>query len=465
MINFVKKKHLEFAVVDIETSGGKPKDSKIIEIAIIIHNGNEVIETFQTLINPEKKIDWFVTKLTGIRNKHVAQSPKFFEVAKKVYQLLENRIFVAHNVSFDYPIVRNEFKALGFDLRLPHLCTIQASKVLLPGVESYGLKNLTQHLNINLDTHHRAMDDTLATSKILEHIFKIDKNNLSSFIRHDINPKGLNQKLNINQYDDLPNKTGVYKFFNENNKLIYVGKSLHIKKRIAQHLKNTSTNKAVKMRQQIAKIEYIVTYSELIALLIESELIKKHQPIYNQSQKNTNFNYGLYAYTDQNDYTNLIVKKITKTGEPIYTFTSLKSAKEQLRKWKDEFNLCQKLCHLYVSPKACFDYGIKKCKGACCGKESAKDYNLKVNQLISQLLFNKKTFLILDKGKNNKEYAFVYIEKGQYKGYGFILKWKLKKAPLLFKKELKSAPHNKNFYSIINTQLTKNPKLEVLQLN
>ena len=456
---------MEFAVVDIETSGGKPKDSKIIEIAIIIHNGTEIIETYETLVNPEKKIDWFVTKLTGIRDRHVANSPKFYEIAKKIYQMLENRIFVAHNVSFDYPIVRNEFKALGFDLRLPHLCTIQSSRVLVPGVESYGLKNLTKHLNINLESHHRAMDDTLATAKILEHIYKLDDDNLSSFIKQDINPKELNQKLNLNQYDDLPNKIGVYKLFNEANELIYVGKSIHIKKRIGQHLKNNSTNKAVEMKKQIAKIEYIITHSELVALLIESELIKKHQPVFNQSQKNTNFNFGLYSFTDQNDFINLVVKKNTNAGAPIYTFTSIKSAKEQLEKWKDEYHLCQKLCNLYTSSTACFDYGIKKCQGACCGKESKDDYNQKVNQLINYLSFNNQSFLILDKGKNNKEASFVYIDNGVYKGYGTIIKWKLNKNINLFKKELKPAEHNRDSRSIINSQLAKNTKLNILELN
>ncbi len=456
---------MEFAVVDIETSGGKPKDSKIIEIAIIIHNGKEIIETYETLVNPEKKIDWFVTKLTGIRDKHVAKSPKFYEIAKKVYQMLENRIFVAHNVSFDYPIVRHEFKALGFDLRLPHLCTIQSSRVLIPGVESYGLKNLTKHLDIDLESHHRAMDDTLATAKILEHIYKLDENNLSSFVKDDINPKELNQKLNLNQYDDLPNKIGVYKLFNDKDELIYVGKSIHIKKRISQHLKNVKTNKGIEMQKQIAKIEYILTHSELVALLLESELIKKHQPIFNRSQKNTNFNYGLYSYQDQNNYTNLVVKKITKTGTPLYTFTSLKSAKEQLEHWKEDYHLCQKLCNLYSATSACFDYSIKKCDGACCGKETSDIYNQKVNQLLNKLSFDFKSFLILDKGKNNKEKSFIFIDNGIYKGYGSIIKWKLQKDINLFKKELKSAEHNRDIQSIINSQLKKNTKLEILDLS
>ena len=124
---------MEFAIIDIETSGGKPKESKIIEIAIVIHDGKKIIDKYQTLINPEKKIDWYVSKLTGISNQDVEHSPKFYEVAKTIYQLIDKRVFVAHNIGFDYPIVRKEFKSLGLDLRLPHLCTIQTSRILIPG--------------------------------------------------------------------------------------------------------------------------------------------------------------------------------------------------------------------------------------------------------------------------------------------------------------------------------------------
>ena len=455
---------MEFAVVDIETSGGKPKDSKIIEIAIIIHNGIEVIETYETLVNPEKKIDWFVTKLTGIKDKDVAKAPKFYEVAKTIYELLENRVFVAHNVSFDYPIVRNEFKALGFDLRLPHMCTIQSSKILIPGLESYGLKNLSKHLNIDLDNHHRAMDDTIATTKILEHIYGLDPSQLTSFIKQEINPQDLHEDLDLNSYDDIPNKIGVYKLFNESDELIYIGKSIHIKKRIAQHLKNTKTVKGLKMRAEIARIDYEVTHSELIALLVESSLIKEHQPIYNKSQRNVNFNYGLYKYEDQNGYVNLMVKKNVQTEEPIITFTSQKTGKEQLEQWKNQFELCQKMCHLFTSKTTCFDYGIKKCKGACCQKESPETYNQRVEALIDTLQFNQKSFLVLDKGPTNKEYSFVYIEKGKYKGYGSILKYLIKNNPKSFKKKLKLAEHNRDVHSIITMQLNKNPKLKTITL-
>jgi len=211
---------LEYAIVDIETSGGTPKASKVIEIAIIIHDGKKIIDTYQTLVNPEKNIDWFVTKLTGITNKHVAKAPKFYEVAKAIYNMLENRVFVAHNIGFDYPIVRNEFKSLGLDLRLPHMCTIQSSRILIPGIDSYGLKNLSKHLGIVLDSHHRAMDDTKATAEIFAHLHGLCNGDFKTFIKEDINPKILHPKLDLTNFDDIPNKTGVYFFYNEEDELL-----------------------------------------------------------------------------------------------------------------------------------------------------------------------------------------------------------------------------------------------------
>jgi len=454
---------LEFAIIDIETSGGKPKDSKIIEIAIVIHDGKTIKEKYQSLINPEKKIDWYVSKLTGISNQDVENAPKFYEVAKTVYQLIENRVFVAHNIGFDYPIVRNEFKSLGLDIRLPHLCTIQTSRILIPGLDSYGLKNLSAHLDVKLTEHHRAMADTMATVGIFEYLFEKDKHQLNTFVKHDINPKLLNHKLNLNAFDEIPNKTGVYFFYNEKDELIYIGKSIHIKKRIEQHLKNDKTEKAIKMRSEIAKIEYKLTGSELISLLKESELIKLHQPRYNRAQRANQFSFGLYSFKDGRGYINLLIKKNTLTEQPIHTFTTSSSAKSHLDNWVKNFNLCEKLSGLYTSNSSCFNYSIEKCDGACVGKEDVLNYNDKVNSLIDKLSFDRKSFLILDKGKMKSEASFVYIKKGEYMGYGFAPGFILKKNLKNFKKYLKQQKSNRDFKSIINLQLAKNDKLELIE--
>ena len=236
------------------------------------------------------------------------------------------------------------------------------------------------------------MADTMATVGIFEYLYEKDKNHLKTFIKHDINPKLLNNKLNLNKFDDIPNKTGVYFFYNEDNELIYIGKSIHIKKRVEQHLKNDKTEKAVRMRSEIARIEYKLTGSELISLLMESELIKKNQPKYNRAQRANQFNFGLYSFKDGRGYINLLIKRNNATEQPIHTFTTNSSAKSHLDSWVKDYHLCEKLSGLYTSNSSCFNYGIEKCGGACLGHENIEDYNQKVNALIDRLSFDRKSF-------------------------------------------------------------------------
>lgn len=449
---------MEFAILDIETSGGKPKESRIIEIAIIIHDGQNVIDTYETLINPEKKIDWFVQKLTGIKDKDVENSPVFADVADTILDILKDRIFVAHNISFDYPIVRNEFNRLGIDIRLPHMCTIEASRVLLPGLESYGLKNLTKHLEIDLDNHHRAMDDTLATARIFEHINTLEKNNFEEFIKQDINPSYLHPKLNLQHYDDIPNKIGVYRFFNDQKELIFVGKSTHLKNSVETHLKDVSSKKGKEMQGQIARIEYDLVGSLLVSHLKEIETIERLAPHFNKFIKKDKFAFGLYNFTDDNGYLNFSITKLTKE-KPLHTFTSLNEGIKLLTAWQSEFNLCKKLCQLQEAESACTDVEHNQCTGACIELENSEFYNIKAIALINKLNFDKKSFILLDKGKNKNEYSFVFVSKGECIGYGNILKFLIKKDPKSFKKQLIKLETNINYKSIINLHLSKNEKL------
>lgn len=454
---------MEFAILDIETSGGKPKESRIIEIAIIIHDGEKVIDTYETLINPEKKIDWFVQKLTGIKDKDVVDSPVFSDVADKILNILKDRVFVAHNISFDYPIVRNEFNRLGIDIRLPHMCTIEASRVLLPGLESYGLKNLTKHLEIDLDNHHRAMDDTLATVRIFEHIYTLEKNNFEEFIKQDINPSYLHPKLDLQFYDDIPNKIGLYRFFNDKKELIYIGKSTHLKKSVEQHLKNVSTKKGKEMQNKIARIEYDLIGSTLVSHLKEIEILNKLQPKFNGYQKNKDFPYGLYNFKDEQGYLNFKITKIT-SDKPLFTFTTENRGINMLKNWQKEFDLCQKLCQLENTDTQCEDVVKKECSGACIGIENSEFYNIKAIALINKLNFDKKSFIILDKGKNKNEYSFVFVSQGVCIGYGNVLKFLIKKETKSFKKHLIKLEDNINYKSIINLHLSKNEKLIQIDL-
>lgn len=411
---------MNYVIVDIETTGGSPKDSKITEIAIYKHNGKEIIDEFETLVNPEIPIPIFISNLTGINNEMVANSPRFYEIAKEIVEFTKECIFVAHNVAFDYGIIRSEFKSLGFDFRLPHMCTVKASRQIIPGHESYSLGKLTKNLGIKLTGRHRAGGDALATAKLFSLLFAKNEALLNSFINEEVNPKILHPNLNIDTLDEIPNKAGVYKFFNENNQIIYIGKSIHLKKRIEQHLRNRKTKKEVQLQKEIARIETTVTGSELIALILESQLIKQYTPLYNRALKKNKFPFGLFSYTDTNGYIRFFIGLTSKSSEePISAFHSKKEGVDFLSTQVEKYKLCQKLSDLYNSNGACFQFTINECNGACVKHETPEEYNKRCYQFIDDIHLNNSSFYIIDKGREKKEKSLVLIKNGSFKGFGY----------------------------------------------
>ncbi len=161
-----------YNIVDIETTGHTAKDGKITEIAIYVHNGTQIVDSFSSLVNPECHIPYFITKLTGIDDEMVANAPKFYEIAKKVIDLTAGNIFVAHNVSFDYRFIQEEFNRLAYNFRRKTMCTVKLSRKYLPGHKSYSLGNICQELNIQINGRHRAAGDALATVKLFEMILE-----------------------------------------------------------------------------------------------------------------------------------------------------------------------------------------------------------------------------------------------------------------------------------------------------
>jgi DNA polymerase-3 subunit epsilon len=409
-----------YSIIDVETTGGSPKSSKITEIAIYNFDGEKIVDEFVTLINPECDIPEFIVRLTGISNKMVENAPKFYEIAKKVIEMTADSTFVAHNVGFDYGMIRQEFKRLGFDYRRPHLCTVKAARIIIPGKESYSLGKLTRALDIKLEGRHRAGGDALATVELFKIILSKDFNQLKNFIHQELNPQILHPNLDLNALEEIPNKTGVYKLYNELNQLLYIGKSKHIKTRIEQHLKNQKTAKGIKMSQEVSRIEYELTGSEIIALLLESNLVKSHKPIYNRQLRKSKFPYGIFDYIDDNGYLRLKLLLISKTtAQAIAVFSTREEAKRFLETNTEKFELCQKLTDLYQNNSACFQFQIKQCKGACVGQESFEAYNSRVQQFIDQQMLEGENFFIIDKGRDKTEKSLILIQEGRYAGYGF----------------------------------------------
>ncbi|MEE4196007.1 MAG: exonuclease domain-containing protein [Bacteroidales bacterium] len=405
-----------YAIIDIETTGLSPLKNRITEIAIFIHDGNRIVREFSTLINPECYITANITKLTGITNEMVAQAPRFWEVAKDIVLLTEGRIFVAHNASFDYNFIRQEFKSLGYDFKREKLCTVQLSRRIIPKQKSYSLGKLCDVLNIPINARHRAAGDALATVKLFEYLLNTDSSlaGLKSGKFYNLKPSLIKK---------LPDETGVYYFHNEQGDIIYIGKSKNIRTRVFSHFNNEKTSRALKMMDETFDISYEITGSDLIAQLFESNEIKTHKPKYNRKQRRKSDHVGIYSSFDNHGYICFSVEKI---GEhvPLIAFNSVKEARERLYYLSEKYELCQKLCGLYHTAGACFYHQLKQCKGACVQQEPVKDYNIRANKLIQNLSYNHQSFFIIDKGRTREEKSLVKVENGTYIGHGFIpLEW------------------------------------------
>lgn len=456
---------MHYVIVDIETTGGSPKASKITEIAMYKHDGTQFIDEFVTLVNPGMKIPEFIVRLTGISDAMVEDAPQFYEIAKKIVEFSEGCIFVAHNVGFDYGIIRHEFKSLGFDYRRTHLCTVRASRFILPGHESYSLGKLTRALGIELKGRHRAGGDAHATALLFQMLFAKSQKNLMTFLQEDLNPQVLHPNLDLNDLEEIPNKTGIYKFFDDANRLIYIGKSKHIRKRIDQHLRNTKTKKGIEMMSEICRIEFELTGSELIALLYESNLIKKHKPIYNRTLRKNLFPYGLYSFTDANGYIHLHIDKTAKKLDvPYTTFSSKADAVNYLSHFCESMGLCQKLCGLYQTQSSCFGYEIKQCKGACIQEESAESYNARVLSFIENLSFDQQNFYLVENGRMRNEKCLILIEGGSYRGYGFVPYYVMKHPKHTWKNHIDLHLEDRDARTILSHYLRKGTDLNIVSL-
>jgi len=389
-------------------------------------------------------------------------APKFYEVAKRIVEITEDCIVVAHNAKFDNRILKTEFKRLGFEYKKRTLCTVELAKQLIPGQQSYSLGKLTRSLGIPVSDRHRASGDALATVTLFKML--LAKDSEKSIIKDSIR---LEPKLQIEPrlkdiIDELPSITGVYYMHKSDGEIIYIGKSKNIKNRVNQHFTST-TPKSKKMQLQVNAVTYEATGSELVALLKESEEIKRNKPIFNRAQRRTIFTHGLFSFTDDNGYLNLKVAKINGKEMPVTTFANLQSAKSFMSKTVEEYNLCQKLTGQYQTSTSCFNYTIKQCFGACINDEEPEIYNERTLKIINHHSFENQNMVIIDYGREHDERSAILIENGVYKGFGFYnLNYQINNMDIL-KSVVTPMQHNRDTQHIIQSYLRQNKRLKILK--
>lgn len=409
-----------YAVVDIETTGGSARLERITEIAVYIHDGKRLIDEYSTLINPERSIPYFITALTGISNEMVEDAPRFFEVAKKIVEITEGNIFVAHNARFDYSFIRQEFSMLGYNFKRPMLDMVSLSRKLLPGHKSYSLGNLCKDLGIEITGRHRASGDALATVRLLELLLESDKAQNNGALVRNRKASKLHPALDMTKIADIPEEPGIYYFHNEEGEIIYVGKSCNLCQRVNTHLSNNISYREMEMRSRIADISWERTGSELVALLLESAEIKSRKPLYNRAQRRTGFRWGIYSYTDENGYIRFEYRNVKDDVVPLALFSSKERVRAKLEQIISEHGLCQKLCGMYETDGPCFHRQVSLCQGACCGEEKPASYNERAITVLDEFIFAERNFFIIDRGRDSEERSVVKIINGKYAGYGYF---------------------------------------------
>ena len=359
-----------YTVIDIESNGAPFRKESIIEIAIYRFDGHEITDQFISLVNPESEISAFVQKLTGITSKMVLTAPKFHEIAKRVVEITQDSILVGHNIDFDYRMLRQSFKRLGYEFKINTLDTIPLAKKLIPDEKSYSLSKLCKSIGIPLSEAHRASGDARATLDLFKLLMIKDQNNeIIQSQQEENHAKNYINKIQI-LTEDLPNERGILYLQNSEGKIIYsdVVEDLY---KSAKKIFDSDKAKYKILQDETEKISYELTGTDLIAkLMMQNKGIQKRQPL----------TFGLFYRKNK-----FILEKIKKEQEekPLLRFKS-------------------------------FTQGLKAIN-YIKSREELKD----LAEFTQKINLKGRNEIWFSSGRTLGEKSFLVLEKGKLIGFGF----------------------------------------------
>lgn len=420
----------KLAILDVETTGTAPPYDRIIEIGIIRIEKGKIVKKFETLLNPEVTIPPFIENLTGIINSDLKKAPVFSEIKSDLAELLDDCVFVAHNARFDYSFIRNEYKRIGISYSAKQLCSVKISRLLFPNFSHHNLDSIIERFEIECKRRHRALDDALVVWQFLRKLEKsVNEEKLKKVFDTILKKPSLPPLLKHKDVNLLPERPGVYLFFGKSEIPLYIGKSVNIKDRVLSHFINdTDSSTELEISQQVERIETFVTGGELSALLLESELVKKMQPIYNRKLRYARKLVTLRKKIRKDGYCSLSISN----GEEIKSddienilgiFKSVKSAKEHLSRMVNENSLCQKMLGLQSGKGPCFSYHLEVCRGACVKKEKPQIFNARFVMAFSSTKLKAWPFagpILINEKSEDVEEALVFDKwcyLGKYSEY------------------------------------------------
>lgn len=408
----------KLAFVDLETTGLSAVHDRIIEVGIVRVENNEIVKTYSSLVNPDRYIPNGIEVLTGIFPQDLEKAPSFRMIADEIEEILEDCVFVAHNVRFDYGFLRNEFKRISRSYSSRHFCTAKLSRTLFPNHHSHNLDSIIERFGFTCENRHRAFDD----ARILFDFYKkaqelFPQDALADVIKRGMKQPTLPQHLLQKDVSTLPDTSGVYIFYGDNGTPLYVGKSKHIRDRVLSHFSNDYTSvKEMNLSQQVKHIETIETAGELGALMTESELVKKLQPLYNRMLRHASKLTAVKVREDKFGYQEVFLESVQQVfpdeiSSILGIFRSQRQAKEFLIKIAKEYNLCERLLSLEKTSGECFSYRLGGCKGACVQKEKPFVYNMRFVEAFHKHRLKQWPFsgpiLIEETSEEKKEYFLV----------------------------------------------------------
>ena len=432
-----------FTIVDLEFTGGSPRHDKIMEVALVKYAGGKITDHFHSLVNPEKEVSEFLLALVNFSEKRLRKAPVFEDIAEQIYDFTKDTVLVGFNIRLSYALLKSAFKPTPFRFQRQHLDLkmlieqrFDTAANLEDRPKSNSLGGLCRYFGLKYDNSYNLKKRARTIAKVFEKLFiqhypSIDK----KLVRSITLAAKLPPNLPPEKVEALPKATGVYYFLDKKGRIIYLGKSLHIRDRILSHF-NTDLESGKKQQMKAATydLQYRLTGSELIALLLESDEIKRYMPAFNRAQRRKRYKYGVYIEENKEGFKTLEIDalKLERKEQLFQKFSSKWQAFSFVLRAAVQYQLNLDCCNLQSFERWLRQSEFEE-EDFFEEPDDCETHNAKIATWVNYYSYPAENMLIIDKGRNESEKSVVLIEDNQYLGYAYVALEKIK--PLLIHDE------------------------------
>jgi DNA polymerase III subunit epsilon len=377
--------------LDLETTGATAHFDRITEIGLVEVDRGDPVGEWSSLVNPQRRIPPGIQALTGINDRMVADAPTFEDLAPALFERLDGKVLVAHNARFDYGFLRNEFRRVGLRYAPKVLCTVKLSRRLFPQERRHNLDSLIQRHGLACDNRHRALADARVLWEFTRQIHRdLDAAMIRDTVDELLRAPSLPSHLDAGAVDDIPDGPGVYVFYGDGDAALYVGKSVNLRTRVMSHFSGDhSIAKDMEITRKIRRIDWTETTGDFGACVVEARLIKQLAPALNRRlRKNGStsaFHWNPAGGADVPRLVNVSEVDFSASADLFGLFRSKPVANNALREIADANGLCLIRLGLERGKGPCFNHQLKRCRGACVGKESERAHQMRLAAALAPL--------------------------------------------------------------------------------